>query len=148
MYIKLCHVFDEKEWHYKKDDEKLQITCGVSGEDLPMDLRFEVDVDRQLLLVLSGLPYAVAENKRLDVAIAVSVVNHRLFDGNFDFDIRNGTLGFRMTQSYMESDIGEEALDAMIFFTCRTIDDYNDKFFGISKGMLSLEQFVSAEYAE
>ena len=51
---------------------------------------------------------------------------------------------FRMTNSFMESKLGEEAFAYMLFCSCQVIDEYNDKFLMLAKGMVSIEQFLSS----
>lgn len=139
----LCQTLDGHKWRYKKDEDDLSIECGAQGDDLPMEITLKVDADRQLFLLLSRLPFVTPEDKRLDTAVAVSFVNNMLVDGSFDYDIKSGHMIFRMTNSFLESKLGEDAFSYMLFCSCKTIDDYNDKFLMLSKGMMSLEQFIS-----
>lgn len=138
----LCNALDKNGWHYKKNAEEFKIECGAQGDDLPMELSIYVDAERMLILLLSHLPFVIQEDKRLDTAVAVSAINNRLVDGSFDYDIKSGHMIFRMTNSYMESLIGEELFLYMIMISCRTIDEYNDKFLMLSKGMISLDKFI------
>lgn len=140
----LCQALDKHEWHYEKEEEKLTLECGAQGEDLPMKITVKVDADRMLIILLSHLPFVIQEDKRLDVAIAVSAVNNALFDGCFDYDVTSGHVFFRMTNSFLESTISEAVFSYMLFYSCRTIDEYNDKFLMLAKGMISIEQFLSA----
>lgn len=142
-YKTLCDMLTDKGWKFEKDDEKMEIECGVSGEDLPMDISIEIDAERHLVILLSRLPFEVAEDKRLDLAVAVSIVNNCLVDGSFDFNVKTGDMFFRMTNSFLESELGEEVFFYMLVCSCKTIDDYNDKFLMIAKNMLSLEKFIS-----
>ena len=143
VYGTLCSTLDSHEWHYKKDEEKLSIDCGAQGEDLPMEITIKVDAERQLIMLLSHLPFVISEDKRLDVAIAVSAVNDRLVDGSFDYNIADGHMFFRMTSSFIESEIGNELFTYMLMVSCHTIDEYNDKFLMLGKGMMSIEDVIS-----
>ena len=133
---------DEHDWHYEKDEENLEIECGARGEDLPMDIRIIVDADRQLIILLSVMPFVAPDTKRLDVAIATSIVNNKLVDGSFDYDVTSGHMIFRMTSSFIESEIDSEVFTYMLMVSCHTIDEYNDKFFMLGKGILSINQFL------
>jgi len=143
VYETLCKNLESHDWHYQKEEEKLAIECGAQGDDLPMKITIQVDADRHLIMLLSHLPFVVSEEKRLDLAVAVSVVNNRLVDGSFDYDVKSGHMFFRMTNSFLESEIGDDAFSYMLFCSCQTIDEYNDKFLMIAKNMMSLEQFIS-----
>lgn len=143
VYETLCATLDKHEWHYQKNEERLSIECGAQGEDLPMEITIRVDAERQLIMLLSHLPFIISEDKRLDVAIATSIANNGLVDGSFDFDITDGHMFFRMTSSFIESDIGSELFTYMLMVSCHTIDEYNDRFLMLGKGMMSIQDFIS-----
>lgn len=143
-FATLCQTLEENQWKYKKNEEKFSIECGARGDDLAIDIAIKVDVERQLVLLLSHLPFVVAEDKRLDMAIAVSVINNALVDGCFDYDVKSGHMFFRMTNSYMESKIGTDVFAYMLYGACTIVDEYNDKLLMLCKGMLSMEQFLKA----
>ena len=144
-FATLCRMLDNNEWKYEKDEEKLCIDCGAQGKDLPMPINIRIDAERQLILLISHIPFSVDEEKRMETAIAVSIVNDRLVDGNFDYDITEGDLYFRMTNSFIDSEISEEAFKYMLYCSCMTIDEYNDKFLMLSKGLLPLDSFLKDE---
>lgn len=142
VYNGLCANLDAHNFHCERDEEKLTIEGTAQGEDFPIDIDISVDEDRQLVILLSHQPMVVPEDKRLDMAVAVSVVNNMLVDGCFDFDISNGHMFFRMVSSFRDSLVGDELFTYMMAVSLRTIDKFNDKFFVLSKGMLTLEEFI------
>lgn len=142
-YGTLCQALDRYELHYEKNEEKLSIECDIQGDDLPMEITVNVDADRMLAILISHMPFVIQEDKRLDVAIAVSAINNALVDGCFDYDVASGHMFFRMTNSFLESKISEEVFAYMLFCSCQTIDEYNDKFLMLAKGMISIEQFLA-----
>lgn len=144
VYNNLCAALDQRDWKYKRHDDDLTITFGVAGDDLPMDFIFIVDEDRQLLRVFSKLPFSVPEDKRMDLAIATCAATYGLADGSFDYNISKGTIFFRLTTSFRQSNIGNEMFNYLIGISEAVVDDYNDKFFALSKGLLSLEDFLKS----
>ena len=94
-------------------------------------------------MLLSHLPFVIPEDKRMEMAIAVGAVNFALSDGCFDYNIASGQLFFRMTNAFMDCVLSEEVFEYMLFVSCRIIDEYNDKFFMISKDLLPIDQFLS-----
>lgn len=144
VYRIFCNALDQNDWKYRADDEQLRIECGVQGKDLPIELVINSDADRQILLVLSHLPFVIAEDKRVDIAVAISVVNNMMVDGCFDFEIKTGHVFFRVTNSFFDSVMSENVCLELLYKAFRTIDEYNDKFLLISKGMLSVEQFLKS----
>ncbi|MBE6581344.1 MAG: hypothetical protein E7650_07005 [Ruminococcaceae bacterium] len=145
VYGSLCAALDGNNWHYKRDDDELSVTLTIRGDDLPMDIFATVDAERMLVSVYSKLGFEVPEDKRVDMAVAVSVANWGMVDGSFDYTLSSGTTFFRVASSYRDSLIGTEMLDYMVNIVCGTVDRYNDKFFMICKGMLSIEDFIKQE---
>lgn len=145
VYETICKMFDDLSYHYERHDEDLVITCTVKGEDIPMDILFAVRDDRQIVQLISPMPFTVPEDKRIDIALAITVVNDMLVDGSFDFDMAKGRVSFRLTASYIESILGKELFEYMLMVSATTIDEYNDKFLMIAKGMISFDQFLESK---
>ena len=143
VFETMCQSLDARNWHYNRIEGELAIESGAQGDDLPMEIRVRVDADRQLITLLSHIPYVVPEDKRLDVAIAVGSVNSGIVDGSFDYNITNGHIFFRLTSSFIESEVGGELFTYMLNCSFSTIDEYNDKFLMLGKGMLSVKDFIS-----
>lgn len=127
-YKTLCQMFEERSLSYEGDDESLTVYSGAKGNDLPVAIRMRVDAERMLIIVHSQLPFYVPENRRLEMAIAVSRANYGLPDGNFDYDFSSGELLFRMTSCYRDCLIGQELFEYMFVVSFSIIDQYNDLF--------------------
>lgn len=140
-YETCIKMFDNRNWHYRKDDEKLHIECKVSGDDLPMDIDFYVIPNAMVIQLLSQLPFQAKEEKRVDMAVATQMVNWKLVNGSFDFSMESGSTVFRLTSSYRDSLISEELMSYMLDVSAITIDDYNEKFFAVATGMMDLDAF-------
>lgn len=141
-YDTLCEMLNEHKWHYEEDKENLVISCGAQGEDLPIKFLIRVDAERQIIALMSYLPFSIPEDKRVDIALAVSAINYVLADGSFDFNFVDGTLLFRMTSSFRASLLGKDVFEYLLFVACKTVDDYNDKFLMIIKEKMSLEDLL------
>lgn len=145
VFEMLLQMLDRKGWHYDKHEEKLLIKSGAKGEDLPVEFVMVVSPEHQVVQFLSRLPFEIPEDKRVDAAIAVCVANYGLCQGSFDYDLRDGSITFRLTSCYCDSDLGEELFEFIMMVALSTVDKYNDKFFMLSKGVLTLEQFIESE---
>lgn len=143
VFETLCSALDKNEWHYEKIEEKLSIECEAQGDDLAMDVSMTVDPERNLVILISHMPFCFPEDKRLDATVAVCAVNNMLADGCFDYDVMSGHLFFRMTNSFIESSIGESVFNYLIFCAFKIIDDFNDKFLMLSKGIIDIEKFIA-----
>ena len=144
-YAILCKMLDDGDWKYKKIEEDLVISAGIKGDDFPIEFIMRVNPRSEVISFISWMPFKVEESKRIDMALAVCAANYGMVDGSFDYDITDGTILFRLTSSYRESIISPELLEYMIMVSASTVDEYNDKFFMISKGMLTVQQFIESE---
>ena len=142
VYQTLCEAIERREWKYEKEEEKLLVHFGVNGDDIPMQFILVVDAERQLIRVMSPLPFKMSEEKRIEGAIATCVATFGMADGGFDYDLSSGRISFRITASYRNSDIGDGLFQYMMSCACAMVDEYNDKFLAIDKGMLSIADFI------
>lgn len=94
--------------------------------------------------LISPIPFSVPEDKRIDMSLAITTINNHLVDGFFDFDMSNGKINFQLTASYIESILGKNLFDYMLNVSAITVDEYNEKFLLISKGIITLEQFIDS----
>ena len=145
VYDTLCSMLDNIGWKYEKVEEKLMIKSGVKGEDLPIDFLVIVKPRNQVVQFISSMPFNMPEDKRVEGALAVCTANYGLVDGSFDYDLSDGQIVFRLTSSYRDSLLSEALFEYMIMVSASTIDNYNDRFFMLAKGMISLEQFIEMD---
>ncbi len=145
VYNGLINMLDTRGWKYEKIEDQLMIKSGVKGDDLPIQFVMLVNPRNQVVQFRSFLPFDMPEDKRIDGAIAVCVANYGLVDGSFDYDLSDGTIAFRLTCSYRDSQLSADLFEYMIMVAAGTVDSYNDKFFMIAKGMLTLQQFIEQE---
>lgn len=145
MFETLCTALDNRSWKYKRDDEDLVVTFCVNGDDLPMDFIVMVNKDVPFVQVFSRLPFSFPEDKRVDGAIAVAVANWGYVNGCFEYDIAGGTVTFKLAQCFTDSTIGDQCFQYMFSVSCNMVDEYNDKFLSLSKGIMSLTDFLAKE---
>lgn len=148
VYQMIKKHLDEKDFHYEADDDRLVLKLIVHGEDLPQPTFIEVDDDRELMSVLSPIPSRIPEERRVDAAVAVSVANYGMITGGFDLDMSDGEIRFRVSQTFRGMEMSDEAIGYTLAITFITTDKYNDKFFMLGKGLMSLEQFIEQENAD
>ena len=143
VYKALCAMLDERGWRYTKDESELLIRCGAQGEDLPMEIMIRVDVERQIVTLLSPMPFTVPDARRTALAVAVTLANNGMVDGSFDYDYLTGRILFRMTSSYRQSLIGKKMFAYMLDCSCYTIDEYNDKFLAVAQTEMSINEILN-----
>ena len=144
IFETLCSTLERAKVKFSRDDEKLRVDYTYKGDDLLMPFVFVVDPDREFVRLISPLAPRVKEEKRLDVAVALSLLNYRLAFGCFDLDMNDGELRFRMVNSFRDTRLSEEVFSMMVQTGYAIVEKYNDKLYALAAGILSLEQFVTA----
>jgi len=138
---------DNRNFKYEPHDDDMVITLTVTGEDLPQPTLIRVIEDRQLVQILSPIPSKIPEDKRVDAAIAVSVANYGMINGAFDYDFSDGEIRFRVAAGFRGAELTDPDIEYLLGITFHTTDRYNEKFFMLGKGLMTLEQFIQAENA-
>lgn len=141
-YETLCAALDSRQWKYRRNDEEMAVEYIVNGDDIPMRFIFRIDAERAIVRLFSPMPLSVKEATRMDVAVAVSMINNRLVNGCFDFDVTDGELRFRVCNSFRDSLLGPEAFLYLLSMGIRVVEEYNDKLFMLATGVISLEKFI------
>lgn len=143
IYNDIKSYFNSKKLNYTPDDQKLVIKSGFNTNDFPVEFIMTVDTDRELVFLYSKMTFIVPEDKRVDMAIAICAANSHLANGCFDYDISTGTIIFRMVNSFANgSKLDATVYDYIVSVSVSTVDKYNDKFFMLSKNMITLEKFL------
>ena len=147
VYNSICNMLNNINFHYDtgRREEDYVITCTVNGDDIPMKMLIIVRPEREIVSLLSPMPFMTPEDKRVEMAMAVSVANYGIIDGSFDYDLNDGEIRFRLTASYIESLLSEELFKYMLYVSANTVDRYNDRFMMLAKGNMTLEQFIEAD---
>lgn len=142
VYDTLCEAIENRGWKFERKDQELYVYFEVSGDDIPLSFILAVESERQLIRVISPLPFKMSEEKRTEGAIAVCAASYALLDGNFNYKLSDGKIVFEMTSSFRESLIGEGVFQYMISYACVVVDKYNDLFLALNKGVLSIDDFI------
>lgn len=141
-YKVICKAFDEQGWKYKGDESKLEVITAFTGDDLRMPITLKIDDDRDLIRAFSILPFNFSSDKRLDGALATTIINWMLINGSFDYDINDGQCAYRMVNSYRGSLPTTDIVKYMVRCIVNTVDDYNDKLEAINKGTMTVKQLA------
>ena len=136
---------DSMNFRYDANESELVIRLTVHGDDLPQPTIIRVMGDREVVQILSPIPCKMPEDKRVDGAIAVSVANYGMINGSFDYDMEDGEIRFRVAMSYRGIDLNDDLIKYILGIVFFTTDKYNDRFFMVAKGLMTLEQFIDKE---
>ncbi len=147
----LLAMLDHQKLKYtieERTEVRTHIRIHFTGEDIPMTLHIILRTDRQIVSVLSVLPFKIGEARRQDAAIAVAAANHGLIDGSFDLNMQTGEIRFRLTSCFIETVLSEALYSYLMYVSAETIDRYNDRFRDLNEGKLNLEGFLAADAAD
>ena len=133
---------------YTRHDDDKVIAMTMHGDDLPIEMLLLVKEKQEVISLLSPVRPKVPEDKRIDAAVAVNVANYGTIFGSFDYDLSDGEIRWRATLPYADTAITAEQVRYLLFVSAHTIDNYNDKFLMLNKGVMTLEQFIASENAE
>lgn len=145
VFQRFCDYLKQNDWKFETStsDDDCIIYTGIQGEDLPMRLVIRINIKRQLIMVLSKLPFVMPSDKRLEGAVATSIITNSLADGSFDYDLKDGEIVFRLTTNIRGGLISDETFEYLLMVSASTIDDYNDKLFMISKNKMSIDELYA-----
>ena len=122
--------------------EELATYCRENGIHC-VDLEPE---EKDILTVYQyELRQKMPEDKRIDGALAVTVANHGMVNGCFDYDLSDGEVMFRLTTAFHDTILSEEVYRYMILVAASTVDRYNDRFLMLAKGKSDIKQFIEEE---
>lgn len=144
IYETLLKAVEMNGWTCEKDDEKRSVTISVKGDDLPITFAVFIDEEKKLARLLSRLPLEFGKDKLTDGALAVCNINYALTDGRFDFDTTDGLVYYRMTATYLESNLSQVAFLYMINYATWAINTFNGKLLAISADNLDVKDFVNS----
>ncbi len=143
-YALLCKELDNNNWKYSKHEENLAVNCTAQGDEFPINLSIGIESDGQAIIVLADTVFKIEEDKKLDAIIGISAINNLLICGSFDYDFFSGAIRFRLTTSILDTVPKEGLFMHMITFACLMMDEYCVKLFGLSKGLMQLDQFLDS----
>lgn len=147
-YKTICAALDDRDWKYKVFEEDKVVTLSFSTDGLPMEFIIIVDADRQLVRLLSRLPITFPEDKRVEGALATLAAGYAMVDGGFDFDLGEGKVTYRQAVCFQNSELSKTAFYHLVNCAFALIENYSEKLFAVSKGYLSLQDFLKEAYGQ
>ena len=140
----ICKALDEIEYQYDTDLDNLRIKFGyITEEEDRLFVNFFIKEDQQLITLYICPDYDIQRNKRLDVAIATSVMNYDLYDGSFDLNIETGKIMFRMTTNFWDSLLSTEVIKQMLTVGVDLTESRYKVLRDINDGRLNIKDFLS-----
>ncbi len=129
---------------YDKDAEHRRIDIQFVGNDIPIFVRFSVNALLENTALYSTLPFTVPEEKVLETAYLLNHINNRILDGSFELNINEGTVTFRINNSYVGCMISKESFDVLFRKAADTVDKFNEKLKAFVEDEMTADQFLQA----
>lgn len=145
IYNSLCTALEANNWHFRKVEDDMVVVATIKGDDFPIDFIIKVNPEIEKFTFISCLPTKVPEDKRVDFALAVCQANYGLTQGRFDYNISDGTISYENYTSFKFNEINPEHYEYLIMISAGIIDKYNDKFFMLEKGVITIKQFIEQD---
>ena len=142
VYEDICRTLAEEELSYDRNDEKLIVSCDVRKDGYPITVHFIVFPEKEIVQIMSLVPFRIAEDKRIEMALAIVDINNGFVIGSFDYDLSDGSIMFRMSNCYDDCELSSTVYKAMLYTTVGTVSKYSDDFLMLNKGMISIEKFL------
>lgn len=143
VYTTILNAIQARNWTCDRFDNELGVKCTISGDDLNIQLKIFVDIERQLIIIYSSLPFTVKSDASLNTSVAIAAINNLLSDGNFEYDVNGALIRFRLTASFLGSEISENLVQYMIDLSLWAVDEFNEKLFALTAGYLSIQDLLS-----
>lgn len=142
-YQSLKNYLNKNDLHYTEDQEDNKaIYISFDTKDFPIQNRIVITESPNTLVLYSYFTFEVEEEKRLEAAMGVAMVNYALSAGCFDFDVTNGKMVFRIQTCYSQDGrIEDDFISYLIINANHIVDYFNDKLFFLVSGKTSLDDF-------
>ena len=148
IFESLTRFFADVNYRYKvvaEEPEKIYVLeYGVRGDDIPMDFRILIEVERGIMKFISPQPVRFSPEKRPDAAMAICAINDSIVDGSYSMNVADGTVMYMQTTCYRGSLISPEVFRYMIGLSNSIVDAFNDKLLMLQNGIMDLDAFIKA----
>lgn len=111
-------------WKFEKDDEHQVIKTGVSASNASFRLIIYSMEEKDLLTVYVSQDNNIPENRRPAVAEFIARANFGLNLGNFDFDMDDGELGYKVAVDVEGGTLSADMVGNMVGAAVATMDKY------------------------
>lgn len=145
IYDLLCEVTDTGRPWYRADPDQMKISSTeLVGKVWFINYIINLDSKNQLVRFIARLHIKFDTNRRVDGAMAVSIINNILADGNFDYNYSTGEVFFRNTLLFRDSVISKQLLKNFFATALHTIECHVIKLYKISKGLINYDEIIDA----
>ena len=144
-YKAVCDFLDEAKLKYQKDDAENVAFISITGDDFPVTLMFAASEEKQRIETYSKLPFEIKKEKAVDLAMAIAAINNRIAYGKFVLYIEKDQCTYENSEYLTGLEgFGVEYGRTLVAPAYAVIEEYNDKLYAISKGLLTVKDFLAS----
>ncbi len=111
-------------WKFEKEEDSDVIKTGVNAKNAAFRLIIYSMEDKDLLTVYVAQDNNVPDKKRLVVAEFIARANYGLNLGNFDLDMEDGELGYKVSIDLEGGQLSTDMVGNMVGAGVSTMDQY------------------------
>ncbi|MEM8534840.1 MAG: YbjN domain-containing protein [Chloroflexota bacterium] len=137
------YLLNDMEWSFKHVADKTAIRSGVRGKHSMYNLYFRTDEEAEILLIYTMMPQRIPEDHRLKIAEYVARANYGLRIGNFEFDMRDGEIRYKVSVDVEGGILSNTMIDNMVLAGMNTMDRYFQGFMMVCYGGKSSEEAIN-----
>jgi hypothetical protein len=120
----LIAVRDRKGWTLEQLPDKLIWRTEAAGEQQRYTCYAQIDPELGQLVFYGIVPHTVAEEDRVEAAVAVTGVNYGLAIGKFELDLRDGELRYSTGIDVTGTRLDPVVLERMVDIALEMLDAY------------------------
>jgi hypothetical protein len=127
----LVECLNEDGVNFASREQDGAIMAGFGGEHGPVHLLARVDGERNVLALTFRLPLTVPEEKRIEMAEAITRANYGIVVGNFEMDMRDGELNYKVAVPIDDAMLSQAQFRHCMGAALRTIQRYLPAYYRI-----------------
>lgn len=126
---------DNNDWHYEYDAEKYLIKMGIKLKCKIKSARITVDIKASSYLVYVYAPINGDKDEPVEMLKFLTMANYGLRNGNFEFDLRDGEVRYKVFVNCDELDsLSDAVIQDSIYVGCAMMDRYGNGIAALALG--------------
>jgi hypothetical protein len=124
LFDRIVEYFEKDDWNFRRLGSHEALEMGVVGENGSYRLVVVVDPERSIVRFLTILEGKVPEVRRREVMEYLTRANYGLLLGNFETDLSDGEVRFKISLDTEDIDFGYKQYQNMLYVSVAMMDRY------------------------
>lgn len=124
IFESITEYFEKDNWRYRRLPGHDALEMGVAGENGNYRLVVVVDDNRSIVRFLTFLEGKVPETRRSEVMEYLTRANYGLLLGNFELDLGDGEVRFKVATDVESSGFAYEQYQSTLYVSVAMMDRY------------------------